>query len=107
MLRLGMTIGIRSEKIEEYEALHSNVWPEILKNLTELNFKNYSIFRNKLTLFAYVEYHGDNFERDIELMANNKIVQQWWSLCNPCQIPDENRRPGEWWTIMDEIFYHP
>ena len=39
MLRLGMTIGIRSEKIEEYEALHSNVWPEILKNLTEVSMK--------------------------------------------------------------------
>ena len=42
MIRLGMTLGIKEEKIEEYKKLHANVWPEVLENLTELNFKNYS-----------------------------------------------------------------
>ena len=43
MIRLGMTLGIKEEKIEEYKKLHANVWPEVLENLTELNFKNFSI----------------------------------------------------------------
>ena len=59
MIRLGMTLGIKEEKIEEYKKLHANVWPEVLENLTELNFKNYSIYLHKNTLFGYVEYHGD------------------------------------------------
>ena len=28
MIRLGMTLGIKEEKIEEYKKLHANVWPE-------------------------------------------------------------------------------
>ena len=26
MIRLGMTLGIKEEKIEEYKKLHANVW---------------------------------------------------------------------------------
>ena len=52
MIRLGMTLGIKEEKIEEYKKLHANVWPEVLENLTELNFKNYSIYLHKKTLFG-------------------------------------------------------
>ena len=39
-----MTLGVREDKIDEYKRLHANVWPEILDNLTELNFKNFSIY---------------------------------------------------------------
>ena len=41
-----------------------------------------------------------------KLMANNPKVQEWWSNCKPCQIPDPNRKKGEWWTVMEEVFHH-
>ena len=106
MIRLGMTLGVREDKIDEYKRLHANVWPEILDNLTELNFKNFSIYLHNNTLFGYMEYHGDNLERDNKLMAANPKVQEWWSLCGPCQVPDPNRKKGEWWSIMEEVFHH-
>ena len=49
MLRIGMTLGVREEKIEEYKKLHAKVWPEILENLSELNFKNFQ--------FTYIKTH--------------------------------------------------
>ena len=52
MIRLGMTLGVREDKIDEYKRLHANVWPEILDNLTELNFKNFSIYLHKNTLLV-------------------------------------------------------
>ena len=57
-------------------------------------------------LFGYMEYHGNNIERDNKLMANNKKVQEWWSVCGPCQIPDPKRKKGEWWSVMEEVFHH-
>ena len=107
MIRLGMTIGINPEKVEEYKRLHANVWPEILQNLEELNCRNYSIFINKNTLFGYMEYTGNDYHRDMKLMAQNEKVKEWWALCGVCQIPDEKRKEGEWWSIMEEIFHHP
>ena len=79
---------------------------EILNNITELYFKNFSIYLHKNTLFGYMEYHGDDLERDNKLMAANPKVQEWWSLCGPCQVPDPNRKKGEWWSIMEEVFHH-
>ena len=58
MIRLGMTLGVREDKIDEYKRLHANVWPEILDNLTELNFKNFSIYLHKNTLFGYMNITG-------------------------------------------------
>ena len=72
----------------------------------QINFKNFSIYLHKNTLFGYMEYHGDNLERDNKLMAENTKVQEWWSLCGPCQVPDPNRKKGEWWSIMEEVFHH-
>ena len=106
MKRIGMMIGIKADKIEKYKKLHDKVWPEVLENLTELNCKNYSIYLLNNVLFGYMEYHGDNYERDMKLMAKNLKVQEWWSLCGPCQIPFANRKKGEWWSIMEEVFHH-
>ena len=104
--RYGMAVRLKDEKRQYYIDNHANVWPEVLENLTELNFKNYSIYLHKNTLFGYVEYHGDNLDRDNKLMASNPKVQEWWSVCGPCQIPDPNRKKGEWWSSMEEVFHH-
>ena len=106
MRRLGMMIGIKDSKIEEYKKLHSDVWPEVLENLTELNCRNYSIFLHNNVLFGYMEYHGDDYDRDMALMAANSKVQEWWTLCGPCQVPLANREKGEWWSLMEEVFHH-
>ena len=54
MIRLGMTLGVREDKIDEYKRLHANVWPEILDNLTELNLKTFlSIYIKTLFLVIW------------------------------------------------------
>ena len=106
MRRLGMVIGIKEEKVEEYKKLHEEVWPEVLKNLTYLNCRNYSIYLKDNLLFSYMEYYGDNYDRDMKLMAENKSVQEWWKVCGPHQIPMKDRKKGEWWSPMEEVFHH-
>ena len=106
MKRLGMVIGIKKNKIEEYKKLHSEVWPKVLKNLTDLNCRNYSIYLRDNLLFSYMEYHGNDYDRDMNLMAENKAVQEWWALCGPCQVPMRNKKNGEWWSPMEEVFHH-
>ena len=105
MKRLGMVIGIKKNKIEEYKKLHSEVWPKVLKNLTDLICRNYSIYIGNL-LFSYMEYHGNDYDRDMNLMAENKAVQEWWALCGPCQVPMRDKKNGEWWSPMEEVFHH-
>ena len=105
MQRFGQVIGIKPEHIEEYERLHREVWPEVLKTIHECNIRNYSIFRHDDLLFTYFEYVGDNFEADSAKMASDPTTQEWWAVCKPMQEPVPGTSPGEWWKVIPEVFH--
>ena len=105
MQRFGQVIGIKPEKIEQYERLHREVWPEVLDMIYQCNMRNYSIFRYNDMLFAYFEYVGDDFEADMAKMAADPKTQEWWSYTAPLQNPMPDRKPGEWWKTIPEVFH--
>ncbi len=109
MQRYGMVIGVREEKIKEYRKLHAAVWPDILKMIKACKIRNYSIYLRKVAgrhyLFSYFEYTGKDFAADMAKMAADPTTQKWWSVCMPCQAPLRDRRQGEWWAAMDEVFH--
>ena len=41
----------------------------------------------------------------MEKMAQYDAMKEWWKLTDPLQEPVEEAKPGEWWSIMDEVFY--
>jgi L-rhamnose mutarotase len=108
MRRIGMVMGIRPDKIEEYKRLHAAAWPGVLAKISDCNMKNFSIFLREPEnlLFAYFEYHGNDLAADSARMAADPITQQWWTECNPCQQPFESRGEGEWWASMEPVFFH-
>jgi L-rhamnose mutarotase len=104
--RFGQVIGVKPERLEEYVKIHADVWPEVLKMIEECNIRNYSIFlQGDDTLFAYFEYHGDDFEADMAKMAADPKTQEWWDVCMPMQEPLPNRADGEWWHTLKEVFH--
>ncbi len=105
MKRIASVIGIHTENIARYEELHSAVWPEILNRLTESHVHNYSIYRFENTLFAYMEYLGDDLEADMAAIAADPKTQEWWKLCVPLQDPIPGRKEGEWWMEIPELFH--
>lgn len=105
MKRYGQIIKVKPEHFEEYKKYHADVWPDVLKMITNCNIKNYSIYHFDNQLFAYFEYHGIDFDADMEKMAADETTQKWWSLMKPMQQPVENRKPGEWWANMEEVFH--
>lgn len=109
MERMGFVLGIRPEAIAEYRRLHRETWPEILRIISEARIRNYSIFLKEPEnlLFAYWEYHGNDFAADQARLAAEPRMKDWWALCEPMQRPLETRRPGEWWARMDSVFLNP
>ena len=109
MTRYGSIIGVKKAKIPEYRKLHAAVWPDILKMIKRCNIRNYSIYLRKVAgrhyLFSYFEYTGKNFDADMAKMAADPMTMKWWSVCKPCQQPLPDRRKGEWWAGMDEVFH--
>ena len=105
MQRFGQVIGIKSGHLEEYTRLHADVWPGVLAKIEECNIRNYSIYHYNGLLFAYMEYHGDDFEGDMAKMAADETTQKWWDVCKPMQNPVEDRAEDEWWKTLEEVFH--
>lgn len=107
MQRMGMMIGIAPDRIAEYKALHAAVWPQVLAMLSEANVRNYSIFLREPEnlLFGYWEYHGKDFEADMQRIALDPETQRWWTFCSPCQIPLESRAKGAHWAMLEPVFH--
>lgn len=107
MQRMGMVIGLKTDKIDEYKRLHAAVWPEILALISSCNIRNYSIYLREPEnlLFGTWEYHGTDFDADMARMAADVDNKKWWEVCMPCQEPLTTRKQGEWWAMMDEVFH--
>jgi len=103
--RMGMVIGVKPEKLDEYKRLHAEPWPGVLDQIRRSNIRNYSIFREGGRLFAYFEYVGDDFEADMAAMAADAETQRWWALTDAMQEPLPDREPGSWWKTLPEIFH--
>jgi L-rhamnose mutarotase len=102
---IGQVIRVKPEKLEEYRKLHANAWEGVLKTIYDCNIRNFSIFYRDGYLFGYFEYIGDNYEKDMEKMASDKITREWWKLTDLCQEPVKSAAKGEWWARMEEVFH--
>jgi L-rhamnose mutarotase len=109
MQRYGSVIGIRKSKLAEYKKLHAAVWPDVARMIRRSHIRNYSIYLRKIAgryyLFSYFEYTGKNFAADMAKMAADPTTRKWWRLTDPCQFGLPDRRKGEWWAGMDEVFH--
>jgi len=100
--RFGQIGELREDKIQEYIGLHADVWPKVLQTITECNIQNYSIYIKNKTVFAYYEYYGINYEKDMQKMADDKVTQEWWAYTKPCF----KYYPLVFYEDMKEIFHY-
>jgi L-rhamnose mutarotase len=103
--RRAQVIRLRPEHREEYLRLHRDVWPEVLATITACNIRNYSIYLHGDLLISYYEYIGEDHEADMARMAADPATQRWWQLTDPCQEQVPGAQPGEWWTVLPEVFH--
>lgn len=105
--RMGMVIGVRPEKLDEYKYLHANPWPELNAALSAANIRNYSIYLREPEnlLFGYWEYVGTDFAADMKVLGGLAINKRWLALTDPCQARLASAAEGEWWSMMPEIYH--
>jgi L-rhamnose mutarotase len=91
--------------IAEYEAMHQNVWPEIIKSIRDSGIEHMEIYRVSNRLFMIMET-TDSFrlERKALLDLASVKVQQWELLMWKYQQALPTARPGEKWMLMEKIF---
>ena len=105
MKRYGSIVKVRPERLEEYKAVHREVWPDVLKTIYDCNIRNYSIYYWNGYLFSYFEYIGEDYAADMQKMADDPTTQEWWEICKPMQEPLEDVPAGGWWRDIEEVFH--
>jgi L-rhamnose mutarotase len=105
--RVGMVIGLRPERIEQYRTLHADSNRGVRDLLNKYHMHNFSIFLHQIDgkwyEFGYYEYTGDDYEADMAAMDAEPRIKKWLSVCDPMQIP----LPGEKsWAIMEQVYYN-
>ncbi|MDR1853058.1 MAG: L-rhamnose mutarotase [Propionibacteriaceae bacterium] len=104
-MRVAQAIGLPAENREAYIRYHAEVWPGVLKQITDSRIRNYSIYVLGETLFSYFEYDGDDYEADMAAMALDPETQRWWDTVKPLQRPFADRPEGAWWIDLEEVFH--
>ena len=107
MKRHCLTLDLKDdpELIRQYEAYHKEVWPEIIKSITDSGIINMQIYRFETRLFMIMEVTDDfNFEAKQLADLNNPKVEEWEELMWKFQQPLPGSKPGEKWKLMNKIF---
>ena len=103
MKRYGNVIKVKPEKLDYYKKLHAEPWPEVIKAINECNVRNFSIYFKDGYLYSYYEYIGTDYNADMEKLS--ELTKEWLKETDPCQVPVETAKKGEWWAEMEEVFH--
>ena len=93
------------ELISAYKKHHKNVWPEIVKSITDSGIVNLEIYLVENRLFMIMEVTDSfSFEKKDKMDANKPKVQEWETLMWKYQQALPTAKDGEKWLLMDRIY---
>ena len=105
--RVGMVVGIKPDKIEEYKRLHADGNPGVRDLLNKYHMQNFSIYlteiEGKWYEFGYYEYTGSDFDGDMAKLAKEPRNIEWLQMCDPMQIPLEGETG---WREMERVYFN-
>jgi L-rhamnose mutarotase len=73
--RSAFVLRVRPDRIDEYVAAHSSVWPEMLDALRGAGIRNYSIFRAGNEVFGYFE--ADDLAAAELFLSQQEVCTRW------------------------------
>lgn len=103
MPRYAFKLRIRRDAIEQYEVEHRRVWPELLQKLKEVGISDYFIFRRDQDLFLTLCV--DDFDRAWNELDRDPVNQRWQTFMSNLFEPTPDKKPGERFAMMKEVFH--
>jgi L-rhamnose mutarotase len=104
MNRIGFTLQVKAELVDDYRRRHAEVWPEMLDALRRCGWHNYSLFlRDDGTLFGYFETPG-SLDDALAAMDAEPVNARWQAEMAP--FFDAGGRPADQvLRPLDEVFH--
>ncbi|HTU49926.1 MAG TPA: L-rhamnose mutarotase [Acidobacteriaceae bacterium] len=103
-MRICFVLKVRPERVEEYRARHTRVWPELQEALRKTGWKNYSLFlRPDGMLVGYLD--AEDFERCCAAMKQHPVNGRWQSEMSEFFEDIENGGPDDHMQPLEEVFH--
>lgn len=102
-VRVAFQLQIAPDRIDEYVARHSPVWPEMLAEIAAAGRRNYSLFldRDHARLFGYYETDDDAAAQ--AYLAASPVAAEWEASMAPFFVGLDGR-PDQAATPLAEVF---
>ena len=108
MKHFGLAINLKDdpEIIEKYKEYHSNVWPEVLESLHTIGITKMNIYLLGRRMFMAMET-VDEFDVETDFpryLEQHPRCREWDELMRTYQEPVPEKKPEEWWALMECVF---
>ena len=104
MQRVCFQLQVRPDRLEEYAARHTAVWPEMLRALAATGWHNYSLFlRDDGLLIGYVE--TPSLEAAQAGMAATDVNARWQREMADFFVDLGDDRPDTGFVRLREVFH--
>lgn len=102
MQRVAFRLWVKPERLEEYQRLHQEVWPELLADMRAASIRNYSIFADGPELFGYLEC--DDWEAASAALAQSDANRRWQEFMRDYLATPVDPDATEPVRLMEEVF---
>lgn len=100
MARVGFSMQLRPGSEAEYKKRHDEIWPDLIGLLKGAGIRNYSIYRQGLTLFGYLEIDDPSA---LERLPEEELMKKWWRYMEPLMECNEDSSPKM--NTLEESFH--
>lgn len=101
--RVCFLMRLKPDRIQEYLAVHSQVWPEMLEALREAGWTNYSLFLHAADGLVVGYLETEDFEKAQAEMARSEVNARWQETMAPFFADSGN--PDESLDVLAEYFH--
>lgn len=104
MSRVAFELQVAPDRLDEYVARHTPVWPEMLAEIAASGRRNYSLFLGTGgRLFGYYETDDDDDDAQ-RYLAASPVAARWEASMAPFFVGLEGR-PDQAATPLTEVFH--
>jgi len=103
-MRVCFQLQVKPDRIEEYQARHRAVWPEMLRALADTGWHNYSLFlRADGLLIGYLE--TPSLADALAGMAAPEVNARWQAEMAEFFEDLGDARPDTGFLVLEEVFH--
>lgn len=104
MERICFQLQVRPDRLDEYTARHSAVWPDLLRALAETGWHNYSLFlREDGLLIGYFE--TPDLQAALDGMDATEVNGRWQAEMAEFFVELGDARPDTGFLRLAEVFH--